>query len=148
MNALTSSRRPRAIMVLVAGLIFWSLAFLALAVAGLDLKGPVGVVRLGTMIQRHATPLAYALAFLILNPLAAALILRRRPAGHWLALALLGYLTIRSAALLLDPYTWNKTSDSAGRTIFIFAATFALNLLLLYLALRPEVISYTHPGRD
>lgn len=146
MTALTPSRRPRAIMVLVAGLIWWFLASLApLAAAGLNLKRPVPIV---ANIQRKPVLLAHALAFLILNPLAAALILRRRPAGHWLVLALVGYLTIRSATLLLIPYTWNRPSDTASRALFIFAATFTLNLLLLYLALRPEVISYTHPERD
>jgi hypothetical protein len=154
MNALTSSRRPWAITVLAAGLTFWFVAFLVpLAADTLKHKGFLDLGNLGPADLKFS---AHALAFLILNPLAAALILRRRPAGHWLALAWLGYLTILSAAFLLDVYDRTQYSTfapfphltSEGQGVLVWATLVAVNGLLCYLALRPEVISYTHPARD
>ena len=108
MTTLPPTRRPWAVTALAAGLIFLFLALLlALGAFALKLEGPLPG-DFGQTLQRNSKVLAHVLALLIINPLAAALILRRRRLGHRLALAFLGYLTIRSAAILLHPYNWSN----------------------------------------
>ncbi len=149
MSTLAPSRRPWAVTVLAAGLLFLFLVLLVpLAAAVLKFKGPLPVGSVSAMLQGNFMLLAHVLALLIVSPVAAGLILRRRTLGHRLALLLLGYLTIRTAAYVLLPYTWDKFSPLAGLGFLISLINFSINGLLLYLALRPEVFAYTRPAPD
>jgi len=144
MSTLPPPRRPWAVTLLAAGLVFLFLALLGpLGALALKFREPLLSGALGESLQNHPVILAHALALLLLVPLSAGLILRRRPLGHRLALAFLGYLAVQFAGRLLFVYGLSKYSSNRG--VIIWGTLLLFNGLLFYLALRPEVFAYTRP---